>query len=77
MKPNAMHAVAHRGCHDCAPKGWRAVPNVTGDYDFDATIMHRGNKDMARRLAQYVAVPRGMPYSPRTYHGNHGNHGDD
>lgn len=72
-----MHNLAHRGCHDCAPKPWKVVPNVTGDYDLDATIMHRRNRDMAARLAQHLA--RTAPtYGARThYTGYSGNHGDD
>jgi hypothetical protein len=72
-----MHRVAHRGVHQCAPKAWRAVPNMTGDYDLDATILHRNNPDMAHRLAQHISAPRGMAYRPRHYQDNHGNHGDD
>lgn len=55
-----MHQVAHRGCHTCAPKGWHGVPNVTGDYDLDATIMHRSNRDMARKIGQHLRQPRRM-----------------
>lgn len=77
MRPNQMHAIAHRGCHDCAPKAWKRVPNVTGDYDLDATILHRKNRDMAARLKQHIAAPA-PTYSPRTsYHGYSGNHGDE
>lgn len=77
MRPTAMHALTRRGNHTCAPKGWRGVPNVTGDYDLDATIMHRSNKDMAQRLKQHIAAPA-PTYGPRTsYHGYSGNHGDD
>jgi hypothetical protein len=56
MKPNQMHSIAHRGTHGsrCAPKAWSDVPNVTGDYDLDATILHRGNKDLPHRLQLYT-----------------------
>ena len=51
---------------------------MTGDYDLDATILHRKNPDMAHRLSQHISTPRGVPYSPRVARGtNHGNHGDD
>jgi hypothetical protein len=73
-----MHNLAHRGSHrDCSPKGWHSVPIVTGDYDFDASIMHKSNRDMPARLRQHLATsnPR---YTPRTaYHGYSGNHGDE
>lgn len=54
MRPHQMHGLAHNGCHDCAPKGWKDVPKVTGDYDMDATILHRHNKDLPDRLKLYL-----------------------
>jgi len=56
MKPNQMHSLAHRGTHGsaCAPKAWADVPNVTGDYDLDATILHRNNRDLPHRLQLYT-----------------------
>lgn len=59
MKPNQMHQVAHNGNHDQdAPKAWHNVPNVCGDYDLDATILHRSNKDLPDRLNLYIRRPR-------------------
>lgn len=78
MKPTDMHMLAHRGCHDaCSPKGWHDVPNLTGDYDFDATIEHRNNKNLPQRLWMYVK--RGdSAYGYKTgYDGYHGYSGDD
>ena len=55
MKPNQMHQLGHNGCHDCdAPKAWANVPNLVGDYDLDATILHRNNKDLPDRLKLYI-----------------------
>lgn len=61
--------------HECAPKDWRDVPNLTGDYDLDATIEHRSNTDMPQRLAMYTT--RGRAYGAlsaynayRNYHGD-------
>lgn len=77
MKPTDMHRLAHAGCHDCSPRGWHDVPQVTGDYDLDATILHRSNKDLPRRLEMYVKH-RVNAYGPRTaYDGYHGYSGDD
>jgi hypothetical protein len=73
-----MHSIAHRGCHDTAPKPWKHVPKMTGDYDLDATILHRKNPDMARRLAQHLRTPVGPSYGIRTQStAYNGNHGDD
>lgn len=55
MRPNLMHLLFHNGCHDDdAPKAWHDVPKMTGDYDLDATILHRHNKDLPDRLKLYV-----------------------
>lgn len=54
MKKGEMLAMGHRGCHKCAPKGWRDVANLTGDPDLDATIEHRGNDLMPQRLMLYT-----------------------
>jgi len=72
-----MHNLAHAGCHDVSPKGWRDVPRVTGDYDLDATIEHRGNSDLPKRLNLYVKRPK-HTYGPRTgYNSYNGYSGDD
>jgi hypothetical protein len=68
------------GSHQCAPREWRGLPRITGDYDLDATILHRHNKDLPHRIAMYT---RGIGMSqarnnPRTaYHGYQGYHGDE
>jgi hypothetical protein len=75
MKPTEMHRLGRHGCHEISPKGWHTVPNLTGDYDLDATILHRSNRDMSRKLAQHLTP--GNAYGPRGYHGYQGYHGDD
>lgn len=77
MRPTEMYRLAHRGSHSCAPKGWRDVPVVSGDYDFDATIEHRANRDLPHRLNLYLK--RGdNAYGPVTgYDGYSNYHGDD
>lgn len=78
MRPNEMHKQAHAGTHLIAPKPWRAVPKVTGDYDMDASILHCNNKDMPLRLALYSKGSNGHSYGPVTnYNGYHNYHGDD
>jgi hypothetical protein len=80
MKPDAMHRLAHQGSHRaCSPKAWHAVPKVTGDYDLDATIMHRKNGDMAARLQTYLRQPRGAAgaYGPGSAYGGYSRSGGD
>jgi len=79
MRPRDMHRLAHSGTHDSAsPKGWHQVPKVTGDYDLDATIEHRSNRDMPHRLALYTKGGRVNAYGYKTgYRGYHGYGGDD
>jgi hypothetical protein len=78
MKSDAMHRIGHSGCHDGdCPKAWREVPNLTGDYDLDATILHRDNANLPHRLNLYVKT-RPAQYGSRSgYKGYHGNKGDD
>ena len=77
MKPNTMHRLGHNGAHTCAPKGWRGVPNLVGDYDLDATILHRSNRDLPHRLELYVKRGKGGTYGPLTaYNGYSNYHGD-
>ena len=77
MRPNAMHKLGHRGCHTCSPQAWHDVPVLTGDYDFDATILHTGNRSLPARLALYIKTS-GPTFGPRTaYNGYHGYGGDD
>lgn len=75
MKRLQMMGISKNQTHDaCAPKAWKDVPNVTGDYDLDATIMHRDNKDLPHRLALYT---KGQVYGPLTgYNAYHNYRGD-
>jgi hypothetical protein len=69
------------GSHQCAPREWRGLPKISGDYDLDATILHRHNKDLPHRLAMYtrgMTAPITAGYNPRTaYHGYSGYRGDE
>lgn len=78
MKAKQMHQVSGSSrCHDCAPKPWRDVPVVSGDYDMDATIQHRNNQNLPARLALY-AKTGDQAYGPATgYDGYHGYSGDN
>lgn len=75
MRINDMYRLGRRGNHELAPDAWHKVPNVTGDFDLDASIMHATNKDMKAKLAMHLVV--GPAYGPRGYGGYHGYHGDD
>jgi hypothetical protein len=74
MRARDMHKIAHSGTHQCAPEAWRRTPVVSGDYDFDATIQHRSNKDMAGRLDQHIAR---RPYGPVTAYNGYRNYTGD
>lgn len=77
MKPKYMAEIYQNGHHECCPKDWRKVPNLTGDYDLDATIMHRENGSLPSRLSLYTRRNTGN-YGPRSaYNGYSGYHGDD
>lgn len=55
-----MRDLGHCGNHVCAPKPWRDVPALVGDYDMDATIAHRNNADLPERLALYTQQKRAI-----------------
>lgn len=78
MRPRDMHKLSHGGCHDqCSPKDWHHVPKVTGDFDLDATILHRKNKNLPARLELYTKTGSNA-YGYRTgYRGYHGYGSDD
>ena len=40
--------------HECCPGEWREVPNITGDYDFDGTIMRRTSPNLVGKLELYT-----------------------
>jgi hypothetical protein len=79
MRPKQMQELSGPPAHhECAPKDWRTVPDVSGDYDLDATIMHRDNPNLPDRLNLYVKRGRGPAYGPLTgYNGYHGYGGDN
>jgi len=60
--------------HICAPRDWRKLPNLTGDYDLDATIQHRSNPDMIERLKTHL---RRGAYGPITGYGAYANYMGD
>jgi hypothetical protein len=62
--------------HACCPKDWRDVPNLVGDYDLDATILHRENPSLPQRLSLYVK--RGeRAYGPSSGYRGYRNYGGD
>jgi len=77
MKRSAMLKACGGQCHESdAPKDWRDVPDVTGDYDLDATILHRENPDLPHRLALYLKQDRNA-FQPVTGYNGYHNYGGD
>lgn len=63
--------------HLYAPQAWRRTPNITGDYDLDASIAHCRNKSVPQKIAANIA-PAGPGYGPLTgYSGYSGYSGDN
>ena len=54
MKRKEAFQASHGRTHMLAPKEWQSTPDITGDYDLDATLLHRHNKDLPHRLDLYV-----------------------
>ena len=66
MRKSKLH-----GNHECCPKDWRCVSDMTGSYELDGMIARTPNKDMAGRLQDHlvsdVAYQRRTAYNgPRT-----------
>lgn len=76
MKAKAMKEIGHCGTHQCAPKAWRDVPNLVGDYDLDATIQHRENPNLPSRLELYVRKGERAYHPVSGYNGYSNYHGD-
>jgi hypothetical protein len=76
MKKAEMQRLHGEGeTHQACPKDWRDVPNLVGDYDLDATILHRANPSLPQRLSLYVK--RAGAYHPRTGYSGYGNYQGD
>jgi hypothetical protein len=77
-------------CHQACPIDWRHTPNMTGDFEMDASIMNAKAKRLKTDLIHHIkadglwnSIAPGEPgpsktYGPRTnYQGYDGYHGDD
>jgi hypothetical protein len=47
------------GKEGCCPDDWNHVPNITGNFEMDASIMKSKNKDAHARLADHIASDTG------------------
>ncbi len=72
--------------HQCAPIDWRHTPNMTGDFEMDASIMNAKAKRLKTDLIHHIKAdglwnsiaPGDTAYGYRTgYRGYEGYHGDD
>ena len=62
--------------HTYAPAIWRRTPNITGDYEMDASICHCKNKSVPSKLGMYISGD-GPGYGPLSgYNAYHNYHGD-
>ena len=66
------------GCvnHQCCPKDWKEVPNITGSHELDAVIARSTNSDVNDRLKMYVDRQAGA-YAPRTAYNGYSNYNGD
>lgn len=61
--------------HAAAPKEFRHTPNVTGSHELDVMVKHCRNKDVPKRLSDYLTHDEA--YGPLTgYSGYRGYRGD-
>lgn len=70
-----MRKIAGIQNHWCAPKQWRTVQAITGDYVFDRSVAACKNTDMANHIQDHLS--EGPGYGPLTgYNGYRNYHGD-
>ena len=50
--------------HECCPKDWRTISDLTGSYELDGMISRTKNKDMAARLEDHLVCD--IAYQRRT-----------
>ena len=62
-------------CHECAPKDWRATPDVSGSYELDAVLARSKNRDVPQRLRLFVEQE--TAYGARTGYDGYHNYGGD
>jgi hypothetical protein len=70
-----MNEFTKKATHFCAPKAWRGIEMVTGDYDFDASIAKIGSRAGRDAIRSHLAREA---YGPITsYRGYDHYTGDD
>jgi hypothetical protein len=62
--------------HQCCPPTHRQVPNITGDYDFDASLVRSKNTDLAAKFRSHLATG-GPGYGPLTAYCGYSNYSGD
>ena len=77
-KRNAAHMGADgtpHSYHECAPREWRGVPDMTGNYELDAMLARATNADLPARLRLYMESE--VAYGARTGYDGYHNYGGD
>jgi hypothetical protein len=62
--------------HQCCPREWRGVQNLTGSYELDGMIARTRNRDMVAKLKDYLA-DGGEAYGPLTAYNGYRNYQGD
>lgn len=63
-------------CHECCPKDWQNVQDLTGSFELDAVIMRSRNKDMIDRLQNHITT-QSAAYGPITAYNGYRNYSGD
>ena len=61
--------------HECSPKEFRPIHNITGNHEFDASVEHSKNPDMKAKLADYITTDEA--YGPLTAYSGYRNYRGD
>ena len=55
--------------HECCPRDWRSISDLTGSYELDGMIARTPNREMAQKLEDHLMVDQA--YQKRTaYNGS-------
>jgi hypothetical protein len=64
-----MKKLSHYTNHECCPKDWRTIKDLSGSYELDGMIARISNKKMAEKLEDHLMCDQA--YQKRTaYNGS-------
>lgn len=75
MKNKHLSDFSQLGCHECCPKDFRGVHQITGHHELDVVIEKSINPNMKARLSDFVCSNEA--YGPLTAYNGYSNYRGD